>query len=559
MAAASSAPPTAPPGQGSSAPGSRAPARATAAIHPAGTPAHQASSFAAGIHSGAAASEAKPSTVAGAAASSASRLQGTATRLIRDESAATTGAHTAWAAAAAPSASANRGRIPRRRRAPLHRGARVSRAPVARTESRKPGLRASHGSWSTSSRTAAASAGTRDLRRPVARASRVTAPQAAARRTLGSGRHTTTNASVSAAPHRAVDRRERPRRGASPPRSACWARAGAPMSRKSTTVRLDPDTASRWSRSVARKASCRSGGTLEVSPTTSPGNRAPASGARPAVASRSPARSRPARRCSRPGPPVTLGGVSAAGRSSATARSPARPGLSRATADTRVEGSSRAQSCCPASTRTGVATRVRVPSGPVTPVTRASSATTGGPAPFAVTRGSEATVNSASTRACSAASPTTGPARASARWSPATPAPAAAHSRAAAAAAPIRRCRPGHRHPARSSSPAPAAPRAAPAALQRAGASRARAAAAQAAAAGTASRRSTGPGRSGPVTAAPGCAGRRSAVRRCRRPGGAPPRNGNHRGRCGSPRCAAPGPAPPPAARPVARPWPSPD
>lgn len=138
VAAASSRPPTNPPGQANSAPGSRAPLRATAAIHPAGTPAHPASTSAAGIDSGAAASAAKPSTVAGPAASSASRLHGTATRLTRAASTATTGAHTAWAAAAAASASAGRGGTPRPRSASPHRGARVSRAPVARTERRKP-------------------------------------------------------------------------------------------------------------------------------------------------------------------------------------------------------------------------------------------------------------------------------------------------------------------------------------------------------------------------------------------------------------------------------------
>lgn len=114
------------------------------------------------------------------------------------------------------------------------------------------------------------------------------------------------------------------------------------MSRNSTTVRLDPETASRCRRSVARKASWRSGGTLEVSPTTSPGSRALASGASPAVASRSPARNRPASRCARSGPPLTRGGVSPAGRISATARSPPRAGASRATTATRVEGSSAA-------------------------------------------------------------------------------------------------------------------------------------------------------------------------------------------------------------------------
>lgn len=230
-------------------------------------------------------------------------------------------------------------------------------------------------------------------------ASRVTAPQAAARSTLGSGRQTTTNARVRAAPHRAVARSESPRRGARPPRSARCARAGAPMSRKSTTVRLDPETASRCSRSVARNASFRSGSTREVSPTTRPGSRALASGASPSVTSRSPARSRPAILCSASGPPVTRGGVSAAGRSRATARSPARAGPSRATTSTRVEGCSRAHPGCPARTRTGVETRVRAPSGPVTPVTTASSTTAGGPLPLRAVRGSDPTVSSAHTRA----------------------------------------------------------------------------------------------------------------------------------------------------------------
>lgn len=346
----------------------------------------------------------------------------------------------------------------------------------------------------------------------------MTAPQAAARSTLGSGRHTTTNASVRAAPHRAVARSESPSRGASPRRSACCARAGGPMSRNSTTVRLDPDTASRCSRSVALNASCRSGGTRDVSPTTSPGSRALASGASPSVASRSPARSRPANRCAASGPPVTAGGVSPAGRSRATARSPPRAGASRATTTTRVEGSSRAHPGCPASSRTGVSTRVRAPSGPVTPVSTASSTTTGGPLPLPLpaTRGSEPTVNSARTRACSRASPGTGPARASARWSPATPAPAQAHSRATANAGAARHRGPGLRHPARSSSPAPATPTPTATAVGPGGASRARAAAAQAARAGATRRRSVGPAPSGRFTAAPGCAGRRSAARRCR-------------------------------------------
>ncbi len=288
------------------------------------------------------------------------------------------------------------------------------------------------------------------------------------------------------------------------------------MSRNSTTVRFDPETASRWSRSVARKASCRSGGTLEVSPTTSPGSRARASGASPSVAPRSPARSRPASRWAVSGPPVTAGGMSPDGRSSATARSPPRAGASRATTATRVEGRSRAHPACPASTRTGVSTRVLAPSGPVTRVTTASSTTTGGPLPLRAVRGSEPTVSSTWTRACRLASPATGPARASASWSPATPAPAAADSRAAATAGATRHSAPGRLACSSISRPAATTARPTPRAVPPTGAPSARAAAAQAATAGTARRRSTGPAPSGRFTAAPACAGRRSAARRCR-------------------------------------------
>lgn len=298
------------------------------------------------------------------------------------------------------------------------------------------------------------------------------------------------------------------------------------MRRKSTTVRLDPETASRCSRSVARKASCRSGSTREVSPTTSPGSRALASGARSSVTSRSPARSRPAIRCTVSGPPVTRGGASPAGRSRATARSPSRAGASRATTATRVEGCNRAQCGCPASTRTGVDTRVLVPSGPVTRVTTASSTTTGGPLPLRAVRGSEPTVSSASTRACSPASPATGPARASARWSPATAAPAPAHSRAATTAVPAFQAGPPRLPPATISSPATPAHSPAAQALAPGGAPRATAAAAQAARAGTTRRRSAGraslPTVGGraispvPLTAAPVSADQRTAAHRSR-------------------------------------------
>ncbi|EST22825.1 hypothetical protein M877_29040 [Streptomyces niveus NCIMB 11891] len=66
-------------------------------------------------------------------------------------------------------------------------------------------------------------------------------PHAAARSTLGSGRQTTTKASVRTPPSRAVERSEIPSRGASPRRSARSASPGGPMSRARTMVRLLPD------------------------------------------------------------------------------------------------------------------------------------------------------------------------------------------------------------------------------------------------------------------------------------------------------------------------------
>ncbi len=61
-------------------------------------------------------------------------------------------------------------------------------------------------------------------------------------------------------------------------------------------VKFAPDTARVWVRSVSRNAWSSSGVTRAVSPTTSPGSSARASWGRSSVASRSPARSRPASR-----------------------------------------------------------------------------------------------------------------------------------------------------------------------------------------------------------------------------------------------------------------------
>ncbi|NSC21687.1 hypothetical protein FM076_10895 [Streptomyces albus subsp. chlorinus] len=144
--AASTSAPVQEPDQAISAPGSPAPVRAMPAMASTGQLASHARPSATGIAIGAVTSAAKPSTVAGATANSASRLHGTATRLTCAAVTVTTGAHATCAAAAAARASASLAGQPLRRSAAAQRGAIVSREAVARTESRKPNCRASHGS-----------------------------------------------------------------------------------------------------------------------------------------------------------------------------------------------------------------------------------------------------------------------------------------------------------------------------------------------------------------------------------------------------------------------------
>lgn len=109
-------------------------------------------------------------------------------------------------------------------------------------------------------------------------------------------------------------------------------------------VRLLPDTASVCARSVSLKASSSSGVIREVSPTTSPGSSARASPGSPSVASRSPARNRPANRWMRDGPSVTSGTVCPRTRSTPAMRSPpTAAGADLATTRSRVEGNNSSQ------------------------------------------------------------------------------------------------------------------------------------------------------------------------------------------------------------------------
>ncbi len=204
--------------------------------------------------------------------------------------------------------------------------------------------------------------------------------------------------------------------------------------------------------SVARNASSSSGGTREVSPTTSAGSRARASGESPSAAVRSPARSRPASRCTALGAPVTRGAPPLT-RTTAAIRSPSRSGGARRPwTRRRVDGSSPSQAarCSRAPgwtvTRTGARVAVVVPPGPVTRVTSASRTTEAGAsaAPRTrgrVSRGSPVTVTSAVASAYSRASAGTGPLRTSAPCSPATAPAAAPHSSIAATAPAARRPR----------------------------------------------------------------------------------------------------------------------
>ncbi|MET8785537.1 hypothetical protein [Streptomyces sp. NPDC004589] len=146
------------------------------------------------------------------------------------------------------------------------------------------------------------------------------------------------------------------------------------------------------------KASSNSGVTREVSPTTSPGSSARASGPSPSVASRSPARNPPAQRCVPDGPPTTSGGAAPRTRSTAATGSPPDTGgTRRAVTRTRVEGSRASHGdragpfatslglfadatrvCVSTITRTGARVAVVVPSACVTRLIRASISTAGG-------------------------------------------------------------------------------------------------------------------------------------------------------------------------------------
>ncbi len=420
--AASARPPNHPPGHATVAPGTSAPIRATAMIHAAGSAATCTSATATGGHNDAASSARNPSTVAGATASSASRLQGTATRLTRAVNVTTTGAQTAWAAHGSATATASARGQPRRTRASAQRGASSSNAAVASTDRMKPKLRARCGANRIRTRAAAASADGPCRRRPKNRAASVTRPMSAARSTLGSGRARTTK------PRTATT----PATGSARPRTPAWRRAS--NAAPSRIVTLVPLTASRCVSSVVLKSRMRSGGSRPVSPTTRPGRRPRGPAGRPAHASRSRARRCPAHFWYGDASPTTRGADSV--MNNAAVGSPGFAGTRRPVASRRVEGNRCCHACASrpvASNSTEVRRRCAAKGcterTPTSTSMRAGTRTA--PVPRDVPRtfgatglGSPTTVTRAVTVAACAARAGTGPAR-----------PACAAADAAAAAA----------------------------------------------------------------------------------------------------------------------------
>src|SRR6185312_3312269 len=151
-------------------------------------------------HTVATSAAAKPSTVTTGTAGSASTFAGIATRLIRPEMAAITGAVTRCAAVATARDSASTGGTCHLRNVASQPGAINSRAAVANADIANPGSVANNGSHTSNASTVAARAGTACLGRPDARDTNATAAIKAARKTLGDGRATRTNPTRTSAP-----------------------------------------------------------------------------------------------------------------------------------------------------------------------------------------------------------------------------------------------------------------------------------------------------------------------------------------------------------------------
>ena len=425
VTATSSSAPAHPDGHGTTPPWTAAARSATSTSQPTSGPAsHAHTSAAAGLTTDSTAAR-TPRTVAGGTTGAARRLASNETRLTVPLSPAINGAVAIPAAAGMTSASATPGGTPRSRSRRAHPGAIRTRAAVAAADSANPGSTASRGTHSSSPTTVTASAGTADLLRPMASASRTTPPMTAARSTLGDGRARTTNP-TSASPAPAAHTR-------GPARSSRSRNSTAPA----TTARFAPDTAVRWVSPAARKSSATSGVWSRVSPTVSPGSSPAERSGNTPDAVRRPSRRVPAARCHHGGAVISTGAPRT--RSTATVRSLREGGASSPSARTDWPGSSPDQPSAGAirSTRPPVVQRpapaaasirsAAIVSWPPAAIGRPVAGRTGRGSSVSVTRTvAEAPVDAASASGCPATIAT---------LVPTTTAAAAAHPSAAAAPA----------------------------------------------------------------------------------------------------------------------------
>ncbi len=310
-------PPLEPPGTVTVAPGTPARYSATDSNHHIGGAAQRNASSANGIHADASTAPAAPITVIGAMTGATRTFATTATRLIFPVNATTIGVVTTNAAADTARISAGSRHIPLARNQSDQLGASRIKAPVASTERAKPADIASCGHSASRPITAVHRAGSACRRRPVSSASKVTAPMAAARRTLGSGLAMTTNIT------------------SAPAATATVVRGPSVSSRvrNSTTVnrivKFAPLTTVRCVSPAVSKSRRTSSDSAEVSPTTSAGSdpAAPSGSAAAEAATRS-ARTDPASRCHHGSGPAVAGSLRA--RKVATVRSRRRGGDTRA-------------------------------------------------------------------------------------------------------------------------------------------------------------------------------------------------------------------------------------
>lgn len=320
-------PPLEPPGTVTVAPGIAAKYSATDSNHHIGGAAQRNASSANGIHADASTAPAAPITVIGAMTGATRTFATTATRLIFPVSATTIGVVTTNAAAETASISAGNRHMPLARNQSVQLGASRINAPVASTERAKPADIANSGHSASSPITAAHRAGRACRRRPVSSASNVTAPMAAARRTLGSGLAMTTNITSAPAATPAVIRG---------PSVSSRVRNSTTVNR---IVKFAPLTTVKWVSPAVSKSRRTSSDSAEVSPTTSAGSdpAAPAGSAAADAATRS-ARTDPANRCHHGSGPAVAGSPRAC--NVATVRSRKRGADTRARNSTGCPGGS---------------------------------------------------------------------------------------------------------------------------------------------------------------------------------------------------------------------------